>query len=242
METIISKNNPSVQSARKLLSKKYRVRENKFLIEGEILVRDLDPDCVLRYYVSSQYAKVTDASKTLRLSQDVFQTLCETVHPSGIIAEMEIPPQKYEQGKDTLLLDKISDPGNLGTLLRTAACCSFTNVILIGCADPYEGKAVRASMGGVLNVNVTLCGSYEEAFALVGEQPIYAMDMNGQSLTQTAAISPIVLAVGNEAKGLSAEMRQRSKLISLPMSGKVESLNAAVAGSVGMYVLKYFIK
>lgn len=130
------------------------------------------------------------------------------------------------------MLDNVSDPGNLGTILRTAASCGIENIVLYGkTCDPYSPKTVRASMGGIVGMR----------FTAKLPDTLYVLDMNGESIFDfSPSVNDYGLVVGNEAHGVSDELRERaSKILSLPMSGKVESLNAGISMSVALYTLVY---
>ena len=137
------------------------------------------------------------------------------------------------------LLDGVSDPGNMGTIIRTCVACSVENILAINCVDAFSPKVVRASMGGIFRVDI-IEKSRQEAVELLKNHQKLCLDMNGQSIYDLDEIShPFAIIVGNESQGVSEIFKQNSKIISLPMSGKIESLNAAVSMSIALYELSF---
>ncbi len=148
--------------------------------------------------------------------------------PSGILATVKINKVDDKIEGNVAVLDRISDPGNMGTIIRTCAACGVENVIAIDCVDQYSPKVIRASMGGIF------------ALKILENHRVYALDMKGENLyTMEKFDLPFAIAVGNESKGLSKNFKEISKIISLPMSGKIESLNAGVSMSVALYEIIY---
>ena len=134
-----------------------------------------------------------------------------------------------------LLLDGVRDPGNLGTIIRTAAAAGYKRIYLKDCADPFNPKTVRASMSGVFGV--TLCSVGEDFSRYLGV-PVYAADMGGENVFHTEK-KDVCIALGGEANGLSPEVRAAAeKIVSVPMEAGSESLNVAVAAGILMYALK----
>lgn len=187
------------------------------------------------------------ASESLVVTADLFKRLSDTVTPQGVLMlaakeelaadALQIPPAGA-----TLILDGLSDPGNVGTLTRSAEAFGFDHIIYKSDgASPLSRKAVRASMGSILrqqvyrvhNVAAVIDGWMKE------NVPVYALDMAGRPLYEMEKTEgTFALIVGNEAHGISDVLRKTKVIpLSIPMAGRVESLNAAVAGAIAMYEL-----
>ncbi len=241
-ETIVSKDNQKVKNLRALLKdKKARRSENKFVAEGVTLVKETPSLQISEVYVregEEELLKLAEekSDRVYLLPEAVFNGLSDTVKPSGILAVVSINERKCSLGNRILLLDGIRDPGNIGTLIRSAAGFRYGTVILSDSADPYEPKAVRSSMGGIFKVNVVRVKSAEEAANLLSDIPIIALDMGGEDVASIEVPERFAIVVGSESHGVSEVFRTRAaKIAAIPADG-IESLNAGVAGSVAMYV------
>ena len=255
MHTLItSKSNSVVKEAVALKDKKGRKERGLFLAEGE----KMTAECLAahmqieRVLFAENYAgKYAERIHSLLkengvaedkiscLSQSVFNCISEEKTPQGVLCEVKIPAEtpKAPEG-DSLLLDGIADPGNLGTIIRTANAAGFKEIYLMNCADAYSPKCVRASMSGIFFTSLYSV-SREEALRLMQGVPIIAADMGGQNVFSFSAPEKIALAVGNEANGLSKEVRDAAAYtVAIPMRAAQESLNAGVAAAVCMYALR----
>ena len=250
---ITSTANPHVKRVRALAAdRRERRRERLFVLEGVRLVADAlehSASLALALYVPEQLV-TTEAGNALldqfRGRRDAFEATpqvlaaaADTVHPQGVVALARWP--EVEPGKPglVLVLDAVQDPGNVGTLLRSAEAVQVAQVLCTrGTADIYSPKVVRAAMGAHFRLATEQDLGWEEVAAqLAFVDHVYAADA-GANMPYFAADwrQPSALIVGNEAQGLSMEARDyASKLISIPMRGRAESLNAAVAGSVILF-------
>lgn len=240
-ETIVSKDNQKVKNLRALLrDKKARRSENKFVAEGVTLVKETPSLQISEVYVREGEEELLTLAKeksdrVFILSEPVFNGLSDTVKPSGILAVVSINEENCSLGNKILLLDGIRDPGNIGTLIRSAAGFRYDTVILSDSADPYEPKAVRSSMGGIFKVNTVRLKSADEAVNLLSDIPIIALDMGGEDISDIKVPERFALVVGSESHGVSEVFRKcAAKIAAIPADG-IESLNAGVAGSVAMY-------
>lgn len=244
MEVITSQKNSVVRLFRSLSDKKGRRESGLFPVEGGNSVRDIPGDFPLKFVLATP-ERSGEAEEILRargngtelylVSESVMSSLSDTVTPYGLAAAAVIPEREFAlpAGK-AVLLDGVSDPGNLGTILRTAAATGFGEVYLLGCTDAYAPKCVRASMGGIFRVRVTEV-TPQRASELVRATNSVALDMNGAPLSCSRS-DDILFVAGSEAHGVSREIALSAKEVrSLPMSGGVESLNVAVACAVAMY-------
>lgn len=171
------------------------------------------------------------------VSASVMKSISETEAPQGILAVLEATQLPIPQSSNFILIpDQIRDPGNLGTLLRSAAA-SGVQVVLIPpeTTDAFAPKVLRSGMGAHFRLPIHSM-SWEEIGKSVAGLQVFVADMDGQSCWDTDLSKPIVLIVGNEAEGASESAQKLANgKISIPMSGETESLNAGVAGSVLMF-------
>lgn len=253
---ITSKQNSRVLQIIKLADKKHRKSLGQYVIEGERLVCDAathGADIIELFVAQSKaarlnididnpscvalFASIKNEPTVYIVADDVFEKMSDTVSSQGILAVARFPEQV--QGKPTgncLVMDCIQDPGNAGTLIRTAAACGFTDVVAAGCVDVYSSKVLRSAMSAHFCVNVRRTDTIEEAFALLDGMDIVAADMHGENIVAADFDRSVALIVGNEGNGISDYSRSHSdRILSLPMQNSFESLNAGVAGSVMMY-------
>ena len=164
-------------------------------------------------------------------------SLSETETPQGILAVLNDLQLPFPQPPNFILIpDQIRDPGNLGTLLRTADGAGVQAVFLPPeTTDAFAPKAVRAGMGAHFRLSIQ-SKSWEEIQQLTGGLQVFLADMEGQSCWETDLRQPLALIIGGEAEGASEQAQKMAdQKISIPMNGKIESLNAAAAGSVLMF-------
>jgi len=256
---ITSVRNPRVVAARKLAHRKYRRREGRFLVEGlQILHMALEAGArPLEVFYCESFFTGPEAPQLLeRFAQSgatlvpvaphVLESLSERDVPQGLVATFalfehrlsDIPPR----GEDLyLVLDRLQDPGNLGTLIRTADAVAARGVILIEpCVDPFDPKTVRGTMGSLFNVPLVRThdvGPLFQWFAQQDIRPIGADVHKGTLWGEGLWQGNVALVLGNEARGLSPDVRAHVKHFArLPIVGKAESLNVAVAGGILMYL------
>ncbi len=235
---ITSKDNPKIAEAAKLADKKYRRAANKYLVEGVRLVRD-----AIRYgadiesvFVREDSPCAEDFPQAAIVSRKTFAKLSDTVNSQGVCAVVRRKEQPLlGPAGNCLVLDGLQNPGNVGTLIRTAAACGFSDVYAADCVDLYSPKVIRSAMSAHFCIKLHEA-SAQEIFGLLDGVTVVAADMAGSDLFETSISSPAALVVGNEGNGLSDFVRQRvNATVALPMANEFESLNAAVAGSVIMY-------
>lgn len=179
------------------------------------------------------------------VSEHEFRSAAETESPQGVLAIAEIPDRKLHDfsGRDSLrllVLDAVQDPGNVGTILRTAAALGAdATIALPGTVDLWNAKVVRSSMGANFHHHCLHLQLAElEAFLKSGGIPFWGADAAGSPVGETDAPARLALAVGNEGAGLSSSVREQvTQLVSLPISASVESLNVAVATGILLYQL-----
>lgn len=237
---ILSKNNPTVKELLSLSEKKGRRESGTFLLEGEKTVRECtkSPLEIVRLVVREDYAGETYGYPQVVLGEDAFRAVCDAKTPQGIAAEVKIPFYAVEPPeKSCLVLDGVSDPSNVGAILRTAVAAGYEEVYCISTADPFSPKCVRASMSAVFYAKIMQC-TREEALSALSGVPLIAADMNGENVFTFRAPEKFALVIGNEGQGLSSLMRDRADhTVSIPMGEHTESLNAAVSAGILMYQL-----
>jgi TrmH family RNA methyltransferase len=179
-------------------------------------------------------------------SEKDFRSAAETESPQGVIAIGEIPARSLDTLQmppecRLLLLDGVQDPGNVGTILRTAAALGATATIALpGTVDLWNPKVIRSSMGAQFS-HAALHADLGEVVAFLDRERVelWAADAGGTALDRTSAASRLAIAFGNEGSGVSAEIRAKaSRTVSLPISSSVESLNVAVAAGIILYELR----
>ena len=254
MQVITSKENETVKTIKKLKDKKYRDETGLYIIEGiKMLEEAIEEKARIRkIIICEECLKAEDLEQKvlyeiakyncIYVNSKVFNSLTDVVAPQGIMAVIEKPNKdikiKYDQ--DIILaLDGIQDPGNLGTILRTADSVNLKQIIVTkNTADSYNPKVVRSTMGAILRIKIietddlakTLKEAKKNKFKIVAtsldtNNSIYDIDYNKK-----------VIVIGNEANGVSKEIQELAdNKVKIPMLGKTESLNASVATGIILY-------
>lgn len=235
-----SKQNPKIKEIASLKEKKYRQKLGLYLVEGIKSVAEairMQKDVVKIVVAEDKLGNFVDfKGEIITVTNDVFNYLSDEVTPQGVMAVIKIPSltPKVPTG-NCLLLDGVSDPGNLGAIIRSANAFGFKDIYLVNSVDAFSSKVVRASMSGIFSVNI-YNGSYDECLqALKGYQIIVA-DMDGEDVNSFIPPNKFVLVMGNEGNGVSAYLKGlASKTLSIPMRKECESLNVAVASAIIMF-------
>ena len=246
MEIITSMKNPRVTLWRSLKRTADRRERGLFLVEGdksvsEALASGFEAEAVLLDADRPVPETLSPDLPLFQLPSHVLAAICDTKTPQGIAAVMRMTPRPVT-GRRIVALDGVQDPGNVGTIIRTADAAGLDGVLLSSdCADPYGPKVLRATMGSIfhLPVEVTedlpgrLKGYIEQKISVISSQldgtPFDAWKGNGTGF---------VLVIGSEGNGVSDAVRAlATDHLCLPMRGKAESLNAAVAAGIMMYAL-----
>ena len=239
---ITSRNNPLVRRVFSLREKKFRREAGEYVAEGIKSVREAAASGAhIRLLVRAERVPAQDiaADGELVVSDGVFEKLSEEVSPQGVLAVIEAPDCTPAPPRSpALLLDGVSDPGNMGTVLRTADAAGYTDVYLRGCTDPFAPKSVRASMGGIFRVRLHIGGDEALRAALAGV-PLVCADMGGGNAFRFTPPARFCLVVGNEANGVTEEVRAAcAHTVRVPMRSVCESLNAGVSAGILMYLLR----
>lgn len=250
---ITSLDNPRIKEARKLQRRRHRHQLQAILLEGVRLVRDalqsgapvrelyFVPELIAAHPDAQQLLTVAAAAKVdcLACSAAVLATLTETITPQGIVAVATLPHLPLPTALDfVLILDQVRDPGNAGTLLRTAEAAGV-NLVLFGpeTVDPFNDKVLRAGMGAHFRLPLRVCQTWSAIRTLLPPALVFYLAQAHAPLAyDTVAWSqPAALIVGGEAAGASAEAYALAQPIAIPMAGQVESLNAAMAGTIILF-------
>lgn len=254
MEKITGKNNDIIKGVKKLFtSSKLRREQGLFVLEGARLVFDVlnsfyEVKCFL--VTEKSFEKYEENSKRLAgmsekayfISDDIADRISETQNTQGIFAvcRMKNEDINIDLNKKYIALDNVQDPGNLGTIIRTAEALGIDGIITGGGCDIFNPKVLRSSMGSVLRMKIKHCQNLacfiedlrKNGMAVYGTSP----DANAEKITDVNFNSGCVCVIGNEANGISADVRQScSDIITIPMQGRAESLNASTAAAVTMW-------
>ena len=221
-------------------------KEGVFLLEGERAVKELPQDWkVESLWISENYQGfIPEADAAYLLPEPLFQKAAETVHSQGILAvvyrkEMTLEEMPTAQGF-WIILENLQDPGNAGTILRTADACAADGLILIkGTVDLYNSKVIRASMGSLFHIPFAEAETVEEAIDFIhekGGQVIGTHLRTDLSYEDPDLKKPTAILIGNEGNGMTEKAAGAcDQLVKIPMPGRAESLNASVAAGVMMY-------
>ena len=244
MEKITSVKNPLIARLRALKGAKARRETGLFLVEGETMLMEalcsgLVPHALLSEEETALAARFPEARLVTR---GVLEAVCDTKTPQGMCAAFELPgPWSLENAPDALVaLDGVQDPGNVGTIWRTADAAGFGGLLLgAGCADPYSPKVQRAAMGSGFRLPAIAAEPLAEALQTLRARgwKVAASALDGADFYARPPLGGrFILVIGSEAHGISDAVRaQADALVKLPMRGKAESLNAAVAAGIMMY-------
>lgn len=248
MENIIieSNQNKIIKEVNALKAKKERDKTGLFILEGKRLVDEIPNSWEIKYLLKAEsYSENINFENVYTVKDSLFEKISETVNPQGILAvchikEFDVTNVDYSNSPFFVVLENVTDPGNMGTLIRTADAAGADGIFLSkGCVDIYNPKVIRATMGSIFHLpiyrNLNLIDLMEDfkdnnvktlAAHLKGTSTPYKVDM-------TTACAVII---GNEANGLSDEISEMaSDLVKIPMPGKAESMNAGIAGGILIY-------
>ena len=241
---ITSKTNKTVKLIASLKQKKYRDETGLYYAEGFKMVAEAKAagkkiELIAATEEGAKKAGIRETDEhAVILSDDVFAYVSDETTPQGILALIREDDAAEElPEKPCVLLDGVSDPGNVGTILRTCVAAGAEDVFLVNCADPYSPKAVRASMSGIFFAKLRRKTKEETLKLLAGISMIVA-DMKGENVFFFRPPEKFCLVIGNEANGVSDEVRAAAAYtVKIPMSAHSESLNAGVSLAVMLYEL-----
>lgn len=241
-EIIRSKDNQKIKTLRKLKQKKYRVKTGQFLIEGQHLI-DEALSCrqmVETVIIAENYTDRTAyTTQTLTVSESVMETLSSLETPPGIMAVIQYVPKESSK-KRVLMLENIQDPGNMGTLIRSAAAFNFDTIYVSkNSVDVFSDKVLRSTQGALFHVNVETVNLFDMIKSFEGNVYVTALD-DAVSIDSVQSDEKCVAVVlGNEGSGVSEELLSTvENRLKIEMAPNIESLNVAIAGSIIMHHFK----
>lgn len=253
---ITSKNNQGIKEIKEYLtSSKERRKDQIFVLEGVRLCCDaLKSGCrILSVFATEdcqkRYAENVDLLKEncvdfYTVSDDVLKSMSDTVSPQGVVCTVAMKHNtfEYEKGKKYIALDTIQNPDNLGAISRTAEAFGIDGLVIFGGCDIYNPKALRASMGALYRLPVRMCQDLKKELELCKEMGISSFatvpDRDAKDITKTDFSKGAICVIGNEGNGVSKEIIDLcDEKITIKMSGRAESLNAAAAASITMWEL-----
>lgn len=236
---VTSLQHPIVKTFVKLRSsRKFRYDQKQLVIAGIKQVSEAPAVEVLLIRKGFSFDK--SAKQVFSVTEEILKKATGLETPEPIAAIVPMPEWGKLEGKNRILaLDGIADPGNLGTLLRTALALGWDGAFLTEeCVDPYNEKALRAAKGATFSLPLRM-GSSAELLELIKREQFQAWvaDMDGKPLPDVKPQSKTILILGNEANGVSEELKKKCDKIAIPIA-HIESLNVAAAGAILMYNLK----
>jgi TrmH family RNA methyltransferase len=259
---IRSKQNPLIRHVKQLQARtRVRKKKNAFVVEGEVFISlAIESDHRIETLLYCEALLVDDVGRSLAqqlqadnvycvgVTQEVFEHVSQRNNPDGLAAivtggRIDVASLEADKADLFVCLSDIADPGNLGTILRTIDSAGASTCILVGdSTDPYHPRAVRASRGSLFSVRVVHAASMDAIWAWARQQNVHTVATSpsgGQSYWHAPYPRPLLLILGNEHEGLPpATLDAVDQLVTIPMWGKMSSLNVAVAASLLLYEIR----
>ena len=254
MIKITSKENALIKHIIKLKEKKYRNEYNEYIVEGIKLVKEAIDEkvSIKNIIISEETFKNELFEKNLKkrlenieyiiVENNIFKFISDVEKPQGVMAIINKNEwnNQIDFSKDVILaLDDIQDPGNLGTIIRTADSCNISQILLSkGTVDCYNSKVIRSTMGAIFRVKIIECENLEKTLNEIKSHnfKIVVTDLNTRKNIYDVNYEKSIIVIGNEANGASKEIiNLADERVIIPMIGKTESLNASVATGVILY-------
>lgn len=252
---ITSSSNAKIKHVSLLItSAKARKQEGCFVVEGERIVREIPSQDILECYVAESYVDKLNILEGISyeiVSDSVFKKMSDTMTPQGVLCVVrckkidvaEILDDHIDGDVKLLVLERIQDPGNLGTMIRTAEAAGFDAIIAdSNTVDIYNPKVTRSTMGSLFRMPVAYTDDLLGVLDKLSELGIatYAAHLRGtHDFNEIKYSDRSAVLIGNEGNGLSDEISSKcDTLVKIPMQGKIESLNASVAAALMMYEVK----
>lgn len=245
MRTINSRQNPHITAVAALKKPAGRQSQEKLIVEGlravsTVIEAGWAPlDLFVTQDMVVEAKKIAPDETITLVDQPVMEKISQSTSPSGMVGVFRLPKKpKTEKLGAGVVLANVMDPGNMGTLIRTCAAMGFGSVVVVEGADPWSHKVIQASAGTIANINI-FCWSWDKLLQNKGNNQLVALvARDGMAPEQLDHQASPLLVVGNEAHGLPAAWTNScDKKMTLPMPGRAESLNAAVAGSIALYLV-----
>jgi RNA methyltransferase, TrmH family len=242
MRVLTSLQHPLVKHLVKLRTDSaYRYEHQALVLEGVKPIQEVSSHIRKLLYTPSYASLVSPFSgEKWEVTEAILNKISGMTSPEGVIAEVRMPSfVSLDKARHVLALDGISDPGNMGTLLRTALALGWDAVYFLpGSCDPFNEKAIRAARGAHFKLSLAK-GTAEQLHEWVKRNQIQSVvaDIKGEIPESVPAAKRRLLVLGNEAHGASAAIRQFCQPLTIPMPGEMESLNVAIAGGILLYLL-----
>lgn len=260
---ISSKDNERFKYTKSLLKSKNRQKELKYIIEGyRILTLAIECNVDLDYvFINETFENKEEHKifinkleekniKIFKINNKIFKELVDTENTQGILGVIKFKEKKIEhninhEDRFILILDRIQDPGNMGTIIRTADAVGVDAIIALkGCVDIYNPKVIRSTMGSIFDMNIIHCTQKECLEELKSKDfKIVSSYLNTDNYyNETKYYDRTALVIGNEANGINDDLINHSEiLVKIPIYGKAESLNAAISSAILMYEIKKYL-
>ena len=232
-------NNELIKNIKKLQTKKYRDKFDKFLVEGEHLVNEAIKSGFVDFVIVLENYSIDANVRVINVSENILKYLSELENPQKVMAVCKKNKNK-QYGNKIMILDGIQDPGNLGTIIRS--CVAFdcdTLVLSKDTVDLYNSKVIRATQGMIFKINIIVTDL--ESFILkLKDYTIIGTDVNnGNLISEFKKDEKFAIIMGNEGNGISKKVKALcTKNIYIPMNKDCESLNVGVAASIILYELR----
>ena len=241
-EVVTSKDNTRIKNLRKLHKRKERRKTGMFLIDGEHLVEEaIKFNQKIHYIIAEEnYAFSFDVTgyEVIHVNETVLKTLSQLDTPQGIMAAVSyIPP--HSAGDRVLVLDDVQDPGNLGSLIRTADAFGFDRVVMSPeTVDPFSDKVLRSAQGSTFHIHLEVADVHPVIENFSG-MSIGTSLRDAEYLEKMPVADEVLVVLGNEGRGVSDDVLAHvDRTVKIRMTGESESLNVAIAGGVLMHHFK----
>ena len=249
MLEIESKNNNLFKEIKKLKEKKHRIKSNKYLIEGlrfveEAIKSKVSIDSIIftesfKEKNPDLFLKINENIKLIQMNEALLKQLCSTENPQGIVGVINMQNKELKSGELVVLVDKVQDPGNMGTIIRSAHAAGAAGIVMTkGTVDIYNDKTLRSTMGSIFYIPIVEDDSLDFVKSLKKEgYKLVVSSLQGKNnFFEENLQGKVMIAVGNEGKGVSDEVYDIADIkVKIPMPGEAESLNVAVATSIMIY-------
>uniref|UniRef100_UPI0039EBAD3E TrmH family RNA methyltransferase n=1 Tax=Clostridium perfringens TaxID=1502 RepID=UPI0039EBAD3E len=249
MLEIESKNNNLFKEIKKLKEKKHRIKSNKYLIEGlrfveEAIKSKVSIDSIIftesfKEKNPNLFLKINENIKLIQMNEALLKQLCSTENPQGVVGVINMQNKELKSGELVVLVDKVQDPGNMGTIIRTAHAAGAAGIVMTkGTVDIYNDKTLRSTMGSIFYIPIVEDDSLDFVKSLKKEgYKLVVSSLQGKNnFFEENLQGKVMIAVGNEGNGVSDEVYDIADIkVKIPMPGEAESLNVAVATSIMIY-------
>lgn len=244
IKTILSKDNQMIKDALKLKEAKYQKSSNQVLVEGWNIILEAEKIGLIEFVfcLEDDADRLLESTKVIVINEEIAKKMSDVETPQNVFAIVNLKKAEINLQENILVLDQVQDPGNLGTLIRSAAAFGFENVVIgHGTVSPYNSKVIRSAQGLIFQVNILQTEIVSFLNSLNNYQIIMtnlhddALDHNVLKIEKNVA-----LVLGNEGTGISKTVLAiPHENVVIKMNKKVESLNVAVAGSIIMSKISY---